>query len=93
MPDTRYGRFWDRQFEEGLPDSRLSGMERERTTVSRARMLWEKIFCASCGVPGGQVIANEAPHVFYICQQCADLYGAPPALQVSSEEESKIYRS
>ena len=62
---------WDRQFEEGLPDSRLSGSNREKTTVYHGRMECEKIFCADCGIYAGLVTAYWTPHIFYLCNDCA----------------------
>lgn len=71
---------WDRQLEGGLPDSRLAGTARERTTVVWARMLWERVFCANCGADGGIVTADWSPHVFYICDGCAQELGPPPGM-------------
>jgi hypothetical protein len=69
---------WDRGLEQGLPDSRLTGPDRENKTVYYARMNWEKIFCANCGDPGGIVTAGFSPHVFYICPKCVHVAGSPP---------------
>ena len=63
--------YWDRQFEEGLPDSRLSSTNRERTSVVHGRMVWERIFCADCGEPAGLVTAEWTPHIFWLCNECA----------------------
>jgi hypothetical protein len=70
-PNSRY---WDRELEEGLPDSRL----RMRGTVMHKGQLMERCFCANCGGPGGLVTAEAFPHVFYICDECVANNGAPP---------------
>lgn len=74
----RNSRFWDRQLEGGLPDSRLTGMKREHTTVVMGRMTFEKVFCAQCGCDAGLVTANWTPHIFFICDTCVHEHGAPP---------------
>ena len=82
LPESRNSRFWDKQLEDGLPDSRL----RAKPTIVRGRMLWEKVYCANCGCDGGLVTAEWSPHVFYQCQQCADKLGAPPGLKEAPED-------
>ena len=77
---------WDRQLEDWLPDSRLSGTDRERTAIQLGRLKFERIFCASCGANGGGVLADWSPHVFYVCQECADKLGPPPGMaQIENE--------
>ena len=66
--ELRDGANWDRSLEQGLPDCRLRG----KPTVVRARMLWERVFCANCGANGGLVTAEWAAHVFYVCSECWD---------------------
>ena len=78
MTDLRNSRHWDRQLEEGLPDCRLSGTNRERTTFQLGRVTFEQVYCANCGDPGGGVTADWSTHVFYICNTCARLLGPPP---------------
>lgn len=73
-------RNWDRQLEEGFPDSRLQ----TRKTVVYGRMLWEECFCASCGRHGGLVTADWAAHVFYLCDDCHK-FGALPLKEVPEE--------
>ncbi len=68
---------WEKELEGGLPDCRLTGSARDRKTISYARMLWEKVFCANCGCNGGYVTADWSPHVFYICDACVGKMGAP----------------
>jgi hypothetical protein len=77
MSSLRDSKLWDRQLEQGLPDSRLSGTNRENKTIVYARKLWEKVFCASCSKPGGIVTKESFPHVFYLCDDCSK-YGPPP---------------
>lgn len=81
----RDGRGWDRQLEGGLPDSRLSGMARENRMVLYAHRLWERVFCANCGVNGGLVTAEWAAHVFYLCDPCTAKCGAPPGVVEADE--------
>ena len=77
MTALRDSRHWDRQLEDGLPDSRLSGMAREHKTVRVGRMLWEKVFCSNCGCDGGAVTPEFAAHVFYVCDDCNNRLGPP----------------
>jgi len=82
---------WDRQLEEGLPDSRLSGMAREKTIVRLGQMEFERVFCASCGCSGGAVSAQWTPHIFYVCQECHDKMGPPPgAIEVSEAQVREV---
>lgn len=77
MPiDRRLENQWDRQLEEGLPDCRSHNREKDR--VYRARMWWERVYCASCGHAGALVTADWSPHVFYICDPCANKMAGPP---------------
>jgi hypothetical protein len=80
MVDLRNSRWWDRQLEMGLPDCRLSGTNRERTTFQLGRMTFEQVYCANCGAPGGGVTAEWSTHVFYVCDTCARALGPPPGL-------------
>lgn len=68
-------RFWNREFEQGLPDSRLSRGRRD-TTLRIRGVLYERVFCADCGTPSGAVTAEMLPHVFFLCDACA-LKGVP----------------
>lgn len=72
MP-LRDSRWWDKALEAGLPDCR----SRERTTFWRGRAQWEVVYCANCGVASGGVTPN-VPHVFFVCDRCFDVMGAPP---------------
>ncbi len=74
----RDSRWWNREFEGGLPDSRLSGATRENKTFTYARMTFEMVFCANCGKYGGGVTAEFSPHVFYLCDDCVMKSGVPP---------------
>jgi len=76
---------WDRRLESGLPDARLSGSGRDRTTVVYAHALWERVFCANCGADGGLVTAGFSPHVFYVCDDCAARLGPPPGCAEADE--------
>lgn len=78
MVELRNSRNWDRELEQGLPDSRL----RAKPTIVRARMLWERVFCANCGHDGGLITADYSAHVFYVCDKCwekAPVEGVPLA--------------
>jgi hypothetical protein len=82
---------WDRQLEDGLPDSRLRGPRRRATQVVRGGMLYETCFCANCGDPHGLVTADWSPHVFFLCDDCYLSMGAPAGcVEVSGEDEKKM---
>lgn len=74
----RDGRYWNRDFEEGLPDSRLSGTARERNRVFFRGQWWERVYCANCGSDGGLLTADWSPFVFYVCDVCVANSGEPP---------------
>lgn len=76
MIDRRLENQWDKQLEQGLPDSRLRMRENKR--IFRAHMWWDPVYCASCGELKGLVTADWTPHVFYICDPCALKNGPPP---------------
>lgn len=82
-------RNWDREQEKGLPDSRLSGYQRESNTIWYAKMKWEKVFCASCGNPGGAVTPEFSAHVFYLCDECAKKYASAPPGTVEVKPDTK----
>jgi hypothetical protein len=88
--DLRDSRYWDRQLESGLPDSRLSYSNREKAMVVRGRMVLEKVFCANCGAEGGGVTPEFAAHVFYVCEPCALRLGPPPGC-VEVQPETVIF--
>jgi hypothetical protein len=70
---------WDRELELGLPDCRLSNtVQRERKTVKRGPLTYEMCFCANCGEPDGLVSAEWTPHVFCLCNKCAEFMRAKP---------------
>jgi hypothetical protein len=63
---------WSKELDQGLPDCRVRG---GGNTVVRAKMLWEKVYCANCGHLSGLVTAEWAAHVFYLCEKCAEVHG------------------
>jgi hypothetical protein len=76
---------WERQFEMGLPDCRLSYLEREKARVPMTFIgqSWDTVFCALCHKPY-MAVPPDCPHVFYICEGCFLEQGAPPdCVQVS----------
>lgn len=73
----RNSRFWDREFESGLPDCRLQA----KPTVVHGGRLWEMVYCADCGEPYGLVTAEFSAHVFYVCELCVKRKGAPPGVK------------
>lgn len=85
MADPR--KDWDSQLEEGFPDSRLSWATREDRMIKVGRLEYERIFCASCGVPGGAVTPQVFAHVFYVCDSCVQKCGQPPGLAEIKEED------
>ena len=78
MSSLRDSRYWDRQNEMGLPDSRVSGMSRERSKVFINGQWKEPVYCANCGVLEGYVTAEWTPHAFAVCNACLGLWGEPP---------------
>jgi len=78
---------WDRELEQQLPDSRLSGARRRATTVIRGGMKYDRCFCANCGNEGGLISADWSPHVFYICDDCFHTNGAPPSCVQADEQK------
>lgn len=71
-------RTWNREWELGLPDSRLSGATRDRKRSFFRGQWWERVYCANCGADGGLVTADWSPHLFYVCQECVNISGPPP---------------
>jgi hypothetical protein len=90
MPiDRRLEKDWNKELEEGLPDCRLHNRERNR--VLRGRMWFDMVYCANCGHEGGLVTSDWTPHVFFICNECAEKCGPPPGVtQVSAEDEAHM---
>jgi len=82
----RDSRYWNREFEMGLPDCRLH----DKPLVYRGHMRWEEVFCGNCGRSGGLVTAEWSPHVFYLCDDCARLGPVDGAQQVSPEREAQL---
>ena len=80
---------WEKALEGGLPDCRLTGSARDRKTKRWASMLWEKVFCANCGCDGGYVTAEWSPHVFFICDSCVGVMGAPAGCVEAPEAEAR----
>jgi hypothetical protein len=79
--DRRLENQWDRQLEEGRPDSRLR--TRDKGRIFRAHMWWEPVFCSSCSEgPFGYVTSEFFSHVFYLCDACVAKNGEPPAQKV-----------
>jgi hypothetical protein len=60
---------WDRQLEEGYPDCRVKPIERDRSRIAIGRMIWDKVFCGSCGAECGATPPDN-PHVFFMCDGC-----------------------
>jgi hypothetical protein len=48
--------------------------------LSRNGVTWLYLFCASCGADGGRVMETDIPNAeefaFYLCDGCAEKYGA-----------------
>lgn len=81
--DRRLENQWDRQLEDSLPDCRLRN--REKRTMVRGRMVWEAVYCANCGEQDGWVTADWSPHVFCLCNNCADKM-SPPAGMIKLDD-------
>jgi hypothetical protein len=71
----------------GLPESRTS-----KRRFFQGPMGWmERVYCANCGIDGGGVMAEYTPHVFFVCDACADKH-APPEPKVPADVE-QIFRA
>ena len=87
--DRRLELGWDRQLEERRPDCRPRG-RRDKDRVRRGNAWYEKVYCANCGKLDGLVNADWTPHVYALCNECAEKFRAPPgAVQLTAEEEKK----
>jgi hypothetical protein len=85
--DRRLENQWDTELEEGLPDCRLR--TREKVTMQRGNMTWEAVYCANCGKQDGWLTADWSPHIFCLCNDCAQKM-SPPAgfVKLTSDDES-----
>jgi hypothetical protein len=68
---------------EVLPDSRPRVV---RGQVWRAGSWWNRIFCANCGTAGGLVPEENMTFAFYLCQPCADKYGAIAGMTMTPDQ-------
>lgn len=92
--NLRDSRYWDRELEGGLPDSRLGGTARERTALTLAGIEFHRVFCANCGTPQGAVTAETVAHAFVLCEECETAM-RPPSLPrgvvlLSPEQEARV---
>jgi hypothetical protein len=53
----------------------LVGSKGREHTKTAGGIRIEKVFCVNCGADGGGVIAENVPHVFYLCNECARRHG------------------
>lgn len=66
-----------------LPDCRA----RNAIAVNRGVAgLWEPVFCANCGAPGGQVPMENMTFLFYLCNICAETYGHIAGTMIMPDE-------
>ena len=77
--DLQRSRLWDRQIEGDLPDCRLKYENRQDDVVVRGRIVFERVYCANCGNPGGAVTAGHTTFAFYLCDGCAEMLGGAPS--------------
>lgn len=56
-----------------LPDSRA---RKGSTILMGPAGAWVPVFCANCGADGGMVPEANMTFAFYLCQACAETYGA-----------------
>lgn len=58
------------------PDARA----RRSLNEKKHRLLgWmSEIFCVNCGTSGGMITQDWAAHVFYLCDECAEVHGRLP---------------
>jgi hypothetical protein len=76
--DPRNGS-WERQFEMGLPDCRMSYLERDQHRVyfKHIGQAWDIVYCASCHT-AQMATPPDCPHVFFLCDKCFYEKGPPP---------------
>lgn len=59
-----------------LPDSRTRTIHTPRNSINMgAAAFWQPIFCASCGIKGGNVPEENMSFAFWLCQECFDKHG------------------
>lgn len=66
-----------------LPDCRA---RETRGRIFTARGVEVPIFCANCGVPGGSCPEENMTFLFYLCQKCAETYGAIAGVMLMPDE-------
>jgi len=81
MPNLSNTRLWDRQLEFGFPDCRLSYLEREKAQVIRGRMIFDMVYCASCGEPKCLAPMEATTFAFFVCDLCVARAGPPPGCE------------
>jgi hypothetical protein len=86
----RNSKYWDRQFEEELPECRLSEMEAERQSVTIQGVRWTPIFCASCAKRSGLVTLDGTAFTYYLCDVCNDKFNPPPGVIQIPEEAAGV---
>lgn len=66
-----------------LPDCRA----RQSRAVSRGGQgMWRPVFCANCGTDGGLVPEEGVTFLFYLCNACAETYGAIAGTMLMPDE-------
>ncbi len=66
-----------------LPDARTRRAKNE--LFSRLLGWMEPIFCVNCGKPAGMITREWAAHVFWLCDECDQIAGSRPELQIPEE--------
>lgn len=66
-----------------LPDSRP---QVARAVKAYRALNWVPIFCANCGADGGMVPEENMTFAFYLCQPCADRWGAIAGTYMEPDE-------
>ena len=71
-----------------LPNS-LTRDPKVDASMSAPGREWFFLFCASCGADGGRVLKTDVPNreefAFYLCEPCAQKYGAINGLWVEPD--------
>lgn len=57
------------------PDCRIVGPKGREHVKTLGGVRFERVFCGNCGADGGGVLAENCPHVFYLCNDCAHTHG------------------
>lgn len=85
MIDPRQSRGWNREIEQDLPDCRVRYSDRNPVFLRGTRLAVDPVYCADCGTLSGYATVHT-PHIFFICDACVGLKGAPPLPELTKKQ-------